>query len=122
MPLRPPNAELVNDRVKLLLHRVIACRLRHEPSLIEEARQTLARQRQRGDRECYGEWEALLRLDLPTLRQEIVRRDERMTRLRLSSPLHSVIDIQNVELRRRIWRAARRTIFGAGRAARTPGE
>jgi hypothetical protein len=78
--------------------------------LLDVARRTLARQRERADLECYGEWDRLLRLDVGTLRQVIIRRDERMTRLRSSSPFASVIDVRDPELRRRVWRASRRAL------------
>ncbi len=91
-----PNAELVNDRVKLLFHRLVARRLGQDPTLVDLARQELARQRTRAaDRTCFAEWDELLRLDVGILRRELVRRDQRMTRLRLSSPFASVVDIRD---------------------------
>jgi hypothetical protein len=44
------------------------------------------------------------------LRRRLTRRDEGMTRLRLSSPfvLADGIDVTDQTLRRRIWRAAKR--------------
>lgn len=105
-----PNAEDVNNRIKLFFHRLIARRIGQDPSLLDVAHRTLARQRERADLDCYDEWHRLLRLDLATVRQVIIRRDERMTRLRSSSPLASVIDVHNPELRRRIWRASRRAL------------
>lgn len=105
-----PNAEDVNNRVKLFFHRLIARRIGQDPSLLDVARRTLARQRERADLDCYDEWDRLLRLDVATLRQVIIRRDERMTRLRSSSPLAGVIDMRDPELRRRIWRASRRAL------------
>ncbi len=108
-----PNAEKVNDRVKLLFHRLIARRLGQDPSLIALARQELERQRQRHPNRNYiREWEMLLSLDVATLRHEIIRRDERMTRLRISSPLGPLINVSDPDLRRRIWRSARRALAG----------
>jgi hypothetical protein len=105
------NAELINDRVKLLFHRLIARRLGQDPSLIELARQELARVReQREERTYMKEWDEILRLDVETPRRVIVRRDERMTRLRISSPMGPLIDVRDLELRRRIWRNARRAL------------
>ena len=106
-----PNAEDVNDRVKLLFHRLIARRLGHDPSLVELARQELASQRRDlDDRECFREWEKLLNLDVATLRREIVRRDERMSWLRINSPLGPLINVGDPMLRKRVWRTARRAL------------
>jgi hypothetical protein len=105
---KEPNAEAVNDRVKLLFHRLIARRLGQDPSLVALARDDLAKTREsREERTYMREWEQLLSLDVDVLRREIIRRDERMTRLRISSPLGCLIDVADPDLRRRIWRSAR---------------
>jgi len=110
-PDHRPNAEAVNDRVKLLFHRLIARRLKEDPGLIEDARRELDRARQRfGQRDYIAEWEALLDQGVEVVRREIVRRDERMTRLRISSPLGGMIDLQDEDLRRRVWRSAREAL------------
>jgi len=98
------NAELINDRAKLLMHRLIARRLRQQPDLIECARRNLSAY---GADTCGGEWAKLLCLDMATLVSRLVARDEVMTRLRLSSPFVGVIDFSPIDLRRRIWRKAR---------------
>ena len=106
-----PNAELVNDRAKLLLHRIAARRLREDPTLLERARVHLEEIRaQRQERSYMGEWEDLLSLDVASLRQMIVQRGERMTRLRLSSPFPVLLGITDPETRRRIWRNARHAV------------
>jgi hypothetical protein len=108
---RQPNAEVVNDRVKLLFHRLIARRLGQDPSLVVLARQELAKTREsREERTYMAEWDELLSRDIDTLRREIIRRDERMTRLRISSPLGCLIDVSDPDLRRRIWRSARQAL------------
>lgn len=105
---KEPNAEAVNDRVKLLFHRLIARRLGEDPSLVALARDAMAKTREsREERSYMREWEELLSLDVDVLRREITRRDERMTRLRISSPLGCLIDVADPALRRRIWRSAR---------------
>ena len=105
------NEELINDRVKLLFHRLIACRLGQDPSLVELARQELANvSEQREERTYMKEWEEILSLDVETLRRVIVRRDQRMTCLRISSPMGPLIDVRDPDLRRRIWRNARRAL------------
>lgn len=108
------NAEVINDRVKLLFHRLIARRLGQDPSLVELARQELAKIRElRAERTYMKEWEEILSLDVETLRRVIVRRDQRMTRLRISSPMGPLIDVRDPDLRRRIWRNARRALSGS---------
>ncbi len=106
-----PNEEQVNDRVKLLFHRLIARRLGQNPSLIVLAQEELARVRQARDFRTYmQEWEDLLKLDVATVRREIIRRDQRMTRLRISSPMGCLIEVADPDLRRRIWRSARQAL------------
>ncbi len=108
---REVNAEQVNDRVKLLFHRLIARRLGEDPTLVELARVELAKIRERREERTYmHEWAELLALPVDALRREIVRRDARMTRLRISSPLGPLIDVRDPDLRRRIWRNARRAL------------
>ena len=105
------NAEVVNDRVKLLFHRLIARRLGQDPSLVSLALDELAKIRARGEERTFmNEWAELLALPVDRLRREIVRRDERMTRLRISSPLGSLIDVRDPDFRRRVWRNARRAL------------
>ncbi len=107
------NAEVVTDRVKLLFHRLIARRLGQDPSLVSLAIDELAKIRARGEERTFmNEWADLLALpvDRHRLRREIVRRDERMTRLRISSPLGSLIDVRDPDFRRRVWRNARRAL------------
>ncbi len=109
--LQEVNAEQINDRVKLLFHRLIARRLGQDPSILELARVQLAKIREsREDRTYMHEWAELLALPAEILRREIVRRDERMTRLRNSSPLGHLIDVRDPDLRRRVWRNARRAL------------
>lgn len=106
-----PNAEAVNDRVKLLFHRLIARRLKEDPSLIESARKELEFMRERfGDPDFIGEWQELLDQGVDVVRREIVRRTERMIRLRISSPLGKVMDLSDEAFRRRVWRSSREAL------------
>ncbi len=106
---RRVNAEEINDRVKLLLHRVVARRLMQDPTLLDKAAEILkSRRLQHGDRLYIGEWESLLDKGAEEVRREIVKRDERMTRLRISSPFATVVNFQDPALRRRVWRNARK--------------
>jgi len=107
-----PNAEVVNDRVKLLFHRLVARRLGQDPSLIILCREELARvRREREWRTYMDEWEDLLQLDVTTLRRVITRRDQDMTRLRASSPMGVIINVRDPDLRRRLWRSSRDTLM-----------
>lgn len=100
------SEEVVNDRAKLLLHRLIARRLAREPGLIEAARAWL--DPSVGAPSHVREWEELLRLEPGLIRRALVSRSERMTRLRLSSPFYAVSGFQDPAFRRRVWRLARR--------------
>lgn len=112
------NQEAINDRAKLLLHRLVARRIAREPGLIEAARSRL--DPSRGAPDHVREWGELLRLEPGLIRRALVSRSERMTRLRLSSPFFQVSGLQDTAFRRRVWRLARRgsvsTAYPAGKA------
>lgn len=120
---RPLNQEVVNDTAKLIMHRLIARELASQPDLITSARAHHARISARfPDREFVRDWDGLLVLTVEELRQRIVRRDQRMRQLRISSPLVVVerFNFSDVRLRRRIGQAARRIATRAAhRAAQT---
>lgn len=102
------NAEAVNDRAKLIIHRFAARAIMRDPSIVAKARQVVASRR--GDLSTYdhvAEWERLLELPPVILLQVLVRRDETMDRLRTSSPFPVLLDIKNPEFRLRLWRKAR---------------
>lgn len=106
----PPNPETVNDRAKLLTHRLIARQLALDPDLIPRARQVIADMRSRGQRyDFLDELDHLLNLAPAQLRRLITQRSEGMTRLRISSPLGiaSGLFVNNEALRRRIRRKAK---------------
>lgn len=107
----PVNQEAVNNRAKLMMHRIVARRLARDSSLVSIARAKLSD----GSRalDASAEWRDLLSLDLPELRRQITARTERMERLRLSSPFAT--GFTDPQLRRRIWQLARK---GAGGSAR----
>jgi hypothetical protein len=115
------NQETINDTAKLIMHRLIARAIGHDPSLIDRARASLAEIAIRfPDRAFVAEWEELLDLPAAELRTMLTRHDERMQRLRLSSPFVTAdgIDFANESLRRRIRRTAARI---ASRASRPEG-
>jgi hypothetical protein len=103
------NAEDINDRAKLLAHRLVARQLASDPSIVERARQVLLEQRAQGrDYAFIDEWDGLLDLGPERLRRLITERSETMTRLRISSPLGiaSGMFVEDEALRRRIRRKA----------------
>ncbi|SOD93898.1 hypothetical protein [Caenispirillum bisanense] len=104
-PYRQANAEAVNDRAKLLMHRLVARRLRDEPGLAARALEFV---RATDGLAADAEWRALLSMDPATVRRKITERSADMTRLRISSPFGRVAGLGDPELRRRIWRKARR--------------
>lgn len=110
------NAETVNDRAKLIMHRIAARRLGREADiLIDAARRVLEDERRRGPGYRYlDEWEALLERNPRELRRLITQRSDRMSWLRSTSPFGRVLGLTDPTLRRRIWRLARR---GAERPA-----
>jgi hypothetical protein len=106
----PPNAETVNDRAKLLYHRIVARQLATDPDLIGRARQVISEWRSMGHQyDVFDEWDRLLNLDPAQLRRLITERSENMTRLRISSPLGiaSGLFVNDEALRRRIRRKAK---------------
>ncbi len=108
----PLNQETVNDTAKLIMHRLIARSLVRDPSLVDRAQVSLAAVAARfPDRSFARDWESLLGLPTTKLRSLLTGRDQDMTRLRLSSPLVTAagVDFTDQALRRRIWRAARRS-------------
>jgi hypothetical protein len=116
------NQETVNDTAKLIMHRLIARRLLRDPSLVEQARQSLAKIAIRfSDRPFVREWEIILRRSPREIARFLGDRGDEAKRLRLSSPfvIAEGIDFTNEELRRRIWRAAKRIASG-GASARHP--
>lgn len=102
------NAELVNDRAKLLYHRLVARRLRRDPGLVLRARDVIADSSFRAVEAAA--WHSLLSGSLPALMRVLTGRSAEATRLRLNSPFPFVdeLKIEKEELRRRLWRAARR--------------
>ncbi len=117
MPTQP-NTEAINDRAKLLAHRLIARQLATDPDLIPRARQVISEWRAMGHQhDVLDEWDRLLTLDPAQLRRLIIERSETMTRLRISSPLGlaSGLFTDDDSLRRRIRRKARNGLLLAAK-------
>ena len=106
------NAETINDRAKLIMHRLIARRLATDTDLLAKAKADIADllERARQGEKIYDhvhEWAALLDEPLGELRRRLTSRREAMYRLRLSSPFAVHAGLSDPDLRRRIWRKAR---------------
>ncbi len=111
-----PNPELVNDRAKLIYHRLVARRLRHEPTLIARAKDVVrSRTFSDTDPDIVEDWRRLLSGPTPRLVNILVGRSAEARRLRLSSPFPFVdgLKIDDESLRRRLWRVARRAFAPA---------
>jgi hypothetical protein len=100
-----PNRESVNDRAKLILHRLVARHLRRDPALVEQARARLCEMTSiaRDDLEA---WTDLLNAPVTTLAHKLSERSDTMTRLRSVSPFILEGVSSDVAWRRRLWRKA----------------
>ncbi len=99
------NAESVNDRAKLLLHRIIARRLAVKPELVDVARSQMKQSVTGPD--YVREWLEIFDLEAIEVRRIITSRTENMVRLRQSSPF-SQADFQDLDFRRRVWKLVRK--------------
>jgi len=107
------NAEEINDVAKLIMHRLIARQVRLEPGIIIRARNKVAEIEQKsGSRDFTLMWKQLLDGDPTELRRRLVARDEVSTWLRLTSPFAGItnLPLNDIDLRRRIWKDARRLV------------
>ena len=103
------HREIVNDRLKLMYHRLVVRRLARDASLIEDARKVVAQWQEEPERRTFvGEWDSLLSQPPDHICQLIGSRSQDATRLRLSSPFPHVerLRIGDEAIRRRMWRKA----------------
>ncbi len=113
--VRSVNAERVNDRAKLMIHRLLAHRIVSDPGIVDRARKAISGARAAGKAyEYLDEWQELLSRDPTEIRRLITERSARMDRLRVSSPLALVAGVEDPDLRRRIWRKARQGLASRG--------
>jgi hypothetical protein len=110
------NESEVSDTAKLMIHRLIARRIRRDPTLVEKAKAVHARQAdQFKDWPFVPEWDALLSLPPAKLTSKLVSLDREMVRLRNSSPFYLAFEsLKDPEFRVRIARAARRLAQQSG--------
>lgn len=113
------NAEQVNYRAKLIMHRLYARVLLREPERLDGVLADVATHRPANEENARDddEWKALLASGADAVCRAIVARGERMDRLRSTSPLPcaGILDLTDPGLRRRIWRKARLEMPGATR-------
>ena len=107
------NEGVVGDTAKLMMHRLIARRLRRDPTLVDKAKAAHARQADQFTNWPFvQEWQELLALPPGELAVKLVSRDREMVRLRNSSPffLTEGIHFGDYDTRIRLRRAARRIV------------
>lgn len=107
------NEGVVGDTAKLMMHRLIARRLRRDPTLVDRAKVAHTRQAdQFTDWSFVREWQELLALPTGELAAKLISRDREMVRLRNSSPffLTEGIHFGDYDTRIRLRRAARRIV------------
>lgn len=106
------NEGTVGDAAKLMMHRLIVRKLRHDPYLVQKAKDAHARRAEQFEGWRFvKEWEALLALPVEELAVKLVSRDREMVRLRNSSPFYLTdgVDFGDYRARLRLRRAARRS-------------
>lgn len=102
------NAEEINDRAKLIMHRLISRKVRRCPEILETVRKDIRKQSQQPKTPDYVFlWNDLLQMDVNFIARKLVERSDEMTKLRISSPLYQIIDLSDVQFRRRIWKKAK---------------
>jgi hypothetical protein len=107
------NQAVVGDVAKLILHRLIARKIRRDPGSIERAKVVHARQAdQFAGWPFVRDWDELLALPPADLIPKLTSRDREMVRLRNSSPFYLAegVDFGGHDARIRIARAARRVV------------
>ena len=100
------NRESINDRAKLILHRLVARRLRANPALLDDARTRL--QLLEGPAPDYvAQWVNVLERPAEDVANLIGSRSEQMTHLRVSSPFRMPEGFDDETWRRRVWKKAK---------------
>ncbi len=111
------NRERINDRGKLIFHRLVARRLKYSPELIETARAYVSERHRTGDGRyvALSEWSDMVAGDVDSLRRRLVARGTEMNRLRLSSPFAVMAEftIEDESARRKLWRIAKKGLVPA---------
>ena len=106
-PTAPPvNRETVNDRAKLILHRLVAGHLRRGNQLLVEARQRFKAMPQPVP-EYVRDWLEILDHSVDEVARLIVKRSEALARLRTASPSQLPAAYDDPAWRRRVWQKAK---------------
>lgn len=100
------NRESVNDRAKLILHRLVARRLRANPSLLDEARARLQSLEEPAP-DYMIQWARVLDRSAEDVADLIGSRSDQMTHLRVSSPFRLPKMFDDEAWRRRVWKKAK---------------
>ena len=95
---RTPHGEMVNDRAKLIMHRLIVGQIRQNPDHLVRIKANVAEQ---------SMWAELHSLGLEDFCRAILRRTEAMRHFRKSSAMMGIRDLTDYDLRKRIWRKAK---------------
>ena len=100
------NREIINDRFKLAFHRVVARRLKQDPALLDGARAIVRAWSGAGAQPDFvAEWSDILARPMDDVRRTIVRRDEDLKRLRVSSPFSMLGEqVMDDAARMKLWR------------------
>ena len=100
------NRESINDRAKLILHRLVARRLRANPALLDDAKTRL--QLMEGPAPDYvAQWVHVLERPAEDVAYLIGSRSEQITHLRVSSPFRMPEGFDDETWRRRVWKKAK---------------
>ena len=104
------NRETINDRFKLAFHRVVARRLKQDPALLEGARAIVRGWSEEASAPDFvAEWGDLLARPMDDVRRTIVRRNEDLKRLRVSSPFSMLGEqVMDDAARMKLWRIVKK--------------
>ena len=100
------NRETVNDRAKLILHRLVARRLRANPALLDDAR-TRMQSLEGPVPDFVTQWAQVLKLPAEHVAKLIGSRSDQMKYLRISSPFRLPEGFDDKTWRRRVWKKAK---------------
>lgn len=86
------NKYLPSDWRSLEMHRLIATKLKTDPSLVERARSNISRwKNQRGVKPAYSEWEEILSSGMDRILRVLTSEDQASARLRSSTPFTGIL-------------------------------
>lgn len=113
-----PDLEMVNDRMKLMMDRLIARRISRDPELVRRAHQDLLEDRNAAGADAQwwmDEWLEVLEKGNDHVRQFICSRSEYARQMANASPLYSMNAVgdmfHDLALRRRILNKARQGLI-----------